>query len=244
MLLTRPIFVLGKAGSRIDFVSGWLGSLPGFVDGQWRIDLASGRSYTYGSIIREFDSIDLGEKTLTTLLADHNIAIDAQAPSRFAVSLHGRNFDKKTTDTDRKNSTILKINTVHADQNKIFWEFLVKTYLSFDTRSHAWSTGEHYNIDRLVTTHSNDNLRQKAVLNVIAQRHKYGEIDIGQIPHIEIDYRDILDHNGSYILAEKLNLDLDQKYHTLWKNNLEFAKAPDRVYCFSRWWEFNQLFPQ
>ena len=46
-MIKKVILVAGSGGARMDFVAGWLGILPQFLDGEWRIDPLTGLSHGF-----------------------------------------------------------------------------------------------------------------------------------------------------------------------------------------------------
>ena len=49
----KSLLVIGPGGARMDFVAGWLGKLPNFIDVNWTINPVTGHS-TSGANIKKF----------------------------------------------------------------------------------------------------------------------------------------------------------------------------------------------
>ena len=86
--------VIARPGARGDFVAGWLGSLPGYIDNQWRIDITTGRSFGLMNCFKEIDSVDYGNDTLNRVLSYRNYTL-YDSPWTFAMSCHGHNIEQK-----------------------------------------------------------------------------------------------------------------------------------------------------
>jgi hypothetical protein len=244
---TRLYIVTGIPGARTDFVAGWLGNLPGFVDSQWTVDVETGRSYTTAGLIREIDKLNLGQQTLRKLLKQHHINIDAQASAKMALSMHGFDLDEKVSSDDLPAIAFVNIDTDQADHKKIYWEYVVKTYLNFDRRQHAWMSGQHYNVDRALSANNcpiNDYTRCLAVEKVFENYQYIPNTDFKQLPVLQVPYADIVSEQGSHQLESLLQLKISARAHALWSNNLPLAESPSEVWCFGRWWRFSDHFDQ
>ena len=115
--------ITGTGGSRIDFTAGWLSSLPGFVDNQFRIKFDTGQSASDANITKLLDSSNL---SLSSILKDFNINPTAQSNLKYVGVSHGQ-YQETQIDVPTK---VIYIDVANANLAKIGWEFMVKTYLT------------------------------------------------------------------------------------------------------------------
>jgi hypothetical protein len=243
MIGAKLFMTVGVGGSRIDYVSGWLGTLPNFIDSQWRIDLETGRSFTLANCIRAIDSYPAEPSTLTSLLSDRDIQLDPVSLVNFSVSCHGISLEKKITLEDLNSMTIMILNTDNVDYRLLNWEFTVKTFMCRHRLEHSFHTGEFYNIDSYLTRQGldiSDHNRCLLIEKFLNQAQFCPTPALEKLPGVVIDYNQLFVPGGSRYLTSKLNIECDPVYHSLWDTNLQYATSPLEIYKFGRIWKFMQ----
>jgi hypothetical protein len=222
-------------GARGDFVAGWLGALPNFIDNQWRIDIETGRSYGTMNCIKQ--GIDSTASNIEELLSEKFYKLDPAA--QWALSLSCHNSQQAKQKTMSPAITVLNIDVSNADHNKISWEFVVKTMLGTDRQEHAiQNTASFINVNRHLGATSN---QIEAITNGI-NRAKKIPVHVDLSFGIVLDYNQLFVKNGSQYLADKLNLKVNKKYHLLWNRSLFFAESPVEYYQFGHLWKAQDFY--
>jgi hypothetical protein len=238
MISSKFIIVVARPGARGDFVAGWLGSLPGFVDTQWRVDPYTGRSVGLMNCFRQIDDQSFNG-TVHNVLSWRNYKISPNASTTFAFSCHGWYIKKIFSNKNVNGIKLLYI--TGGDDSLIKWEFFAKTWLTQSRSEHSHEVGQFYSVDSIINSTS-DNDRKTEILKYFNDmHHSTPMINLGNLDHIEIDYNTIVDNNGSYTLASKLGLEVPDCYHTLWKSNLALSHSQTVYYKFDHEWRRDQM---
>jgi len=243
MINTRLFIAVGVGGSRIDFLSGWLGSLPNFIDSQWRIDVETGRSFTLANCIRNIDLYPTGPQTLKTLLGDRDIHLDPNSTTNFAVSSHGFLLEQNMQKDDLLATTIIRLDTDSVDYKKLNWEYTVKTFMSYHRLEHAFHTNEFYTTDAHLKNRGlavTDDNRAMLVEESLAKAQFIATPKLSTLPTVTVRYEDIFQRGGSFHLASQLGITCPPVYHQLWDNNLQYVEAPKEIVKFGRTWHCPQ----
>jgi hypothetical protein len=213
--------VSGPGGSRIDFVAGWLGTLPGFINNHWGIDPTTGQSTGEMRLVKELDndpSLKL-HKHITDVF-QNRCQLSSDPILTYAGSCHGWHLDKQIDIDD--NVKVIYIDINNADLNKIKWEFFVKTYLS---------RPQINNLDTL------DSILKEPIFD---QREKYYPLFKNSIV---LDYNLLFCIDGSRYLCDLIGLDVVDQYHEFYNFNLLWADAPREISARGSLWKFKDYFP-
>jgi hypothetical protein len=245
MIKVKLFLTVGIPGSRLDFVSGWLGTLPGFVDSQWYLDPETGRSFTNANSLRPIDKVDYGTETLSRVLGLNEFELDSESSIKLSQGCHGRTLSTKFKPEDVSATTVICINTDGADRKKIFWEYLVKTYMSQQRWIQAYEDNQIYHVDKLLKDAKLeicDHHRVEFIENVI-KTESYPRLTpkIPGLTCIDIDYDTLFTNNGSRELCKRLSLDVNDCYHQLWQNNLYMCNSPTAISKFGRTWSYDEI---
>jgi len=236
----KLIAILGTIGARADFVAGWLGTLPNFIDNHWRIDPETGKSFSYSTRLKR---LDFNNITLPILLADYNYQLDQHAITYFAGSHHQHHLYQKLSETEKSAVTTLSIDITDQDPNFIHWEFLVKTFM-LKQRSDQTPPGIEYGVDVNLTNSNipiSDQSRCDYINNFLATR----KTDmLFKKSSNYINYSEIFVPGGSRIVADKLNIETSERHHRLWDQMIPLADAPKSITRFGRTWTFESCMLQ
>jgi len=218
MINTKCWIVTGTGGSRIDFVAGWLGTLPGFVNNNWGVDPTTGQSTGEMRMFKQLDyAPDYAVRTCLRDFGDFELTHDADLT--YVGACHGRYLNLQIQNDPIK---ILYINIAGADLNKIAWEFLVKTYLSTPT------------------------IRQQSFsIDAIEEKIKNFKLSSGYKPHATstvLDYSKLFQPGGSRYLCNCLQLVVDNRYHEFYSNQLTWADTPREISALGRTWRYSDYF--
>ena len=163
---TRLRIIVARPGARGDFLAGWLGTLPDSVDTLWRIDVDTGRSLGLMTCFKHIDTEPVSSDCLNQVLATRNYQLDARAPWVFNMACHGYQLEHKISD-----ASAVQIIQIVDDQHqeKINWEYTVKTWFARDRQEHNIRDNEFGQADR---TAPNTTAQQKALgLNIANHYH-------------------------------------------------------------------------
>lgn len=219
--------VVARPGARGDFVAGWLGTLPGFVDSQWRIDIPTGRSFGLMNCLKDIDSVDYGSNTLNYLLGYRNYTL-GDSNWTFAVSCHGYGLANKISKST--NIKVIQITTDVQDNVVINWEYIVKTYFCQERFESSLHQNKFYNIDNC------DLLEHQLLIKNYANAARYSnDLDL-ELECIQINYKDLFCPGGSYCLCEKLDIEPDIDYHRYWDLQLSIASSKLSYQMFEKNW--------
>lgn len=224
------ITIVARPGARGDFVAGWLGSLPNFIDSQWRIDIHTGRSLGIMNCLKEIDTVDYGCNTLSRLLQFRNFSLGNSNWS-FAMSCHGHNLEKKLTLVPE--IRFLQILTDTADRAILNWEFIAKTYFSRERFESSLHENKIYNVDKETTGCPVEYVKQQA--KFIQQLPDYNLT----LDCVRVQYQDLFKSGGSYYLCNELGIDVASDYHRYWDMQLTLANSKLSYNEFGYHWTIN-----
>jgi hypothetical protein len=238
--------VAGGGGARADFVAGWLGTLPGFVNNFWFIDPFTGVSYGRQGDIR---SIDSGQ-SIESILQNTNLELNKNAKFTWSTACHGywlKGADYQAM-IDAGSIKFLSIDTRGADQNKISWEFITKTYLSHRKQMDSVrGFSEQWLIDTFVNKpHPTDQDRIDRLKSMILERQKNGNLSFtslnSSVPGQRIKYTELFQAGGSRYLCDQLEIDVSNCYHRYWDSMLEFSNSPETIDVWGVEWRRQDCF--
>jgi len=245
MIKIKLFLTIGIPGSRLDFVSGWLGTLPGFVDAQWYLDPVTGRSFTTANSLRPVDKVDYGTETLSRILGFNGFELDSTSTTNLSQGCHGRTLSTKFKPEDIPATVVIRIDTDRADRKKIFWEYLVKTYMSQQRWIQSIEENQIYHVDKLLAESGldvNNYNRVEFINNVIKQEfYPRSTPIVNGLSCVNIDYNTLFTNEGSKELCKLLKLEVDECYHRLWQNNLSMCASPTTIEKFGKIWDYNNL---
>jgi hypothetical protein len=233
-------FVVGLGGDRADFVSGWLGTLPGFVNNRWLIDPVSGVSYGY---MGNFRSIDQGVP-VDDIAKSYQLTISPHAEFIYAAACHGIRLNFKNYQSYVESGAIrfVTIDTSQANLNTINWEFYVKTYLSHRRTLDAvqgtceqWVIDNQINLGTITDSDRIDKLKQLLSCPGVRKVSNY--------PTTLIDYTKLFCPGGSRYLCNQLSITAADSHHRYWDSMLEFSRSPDTINVWGVQWNKQDYFP-
>ena len=233
---TRLRIIVARPGARGDFLAGWLGTLPDSVDTLWRIDLVTGRSLGLMTCFKHLDREPADSEALNRILASRNYQLDPTAPFVFNMACHGYELEKKLTD-----ATQLEIVQITDDKNqdKINWEYTVKTWFSSDRQEHNLRDHEFGQADRTMPN-TTDAHRVQAVKQFA---RSCARVNVDQalpgLDVVKLDYNRLFVPGGSRLIERALRLNLGTHYHMLWNTQLYFADSQDTYTQFNHTWKPN-----
>lgn len=239
MIPIKLKLIAGPIGARMDFVAGWLGTLPNYINNQWHIDPITGQS---NGFMRETKYLDHGQHNLSQLLTDRGFELRADAEYTWAGACHGFALDSNVI-LPLVESGLLEIVQITCGPqhtNEIFWNFLVKTFMAPDLHAGNLLHGKPWLIDQRIAEPATDALRI-AKLQELASKHKWIYSVKDHIPTTKIDYDAIASDQGSAELGKLLNISVPHSCHLLWKNMLPLSFAPESIPVWGHTWTRHEL---
>jgi hypothetical protein len=236
--------VAAAGGARGDFVAGWLGTIPGFLNSYWNLDPATGVSLGHMGHLR---SIDYNNSLPSTELNSYQLSLSNESNITWAISCHGYKLDPVIYQPHIGDNSMkfLSIDIGNADKNFINWEFIVKTYLSnrrgldWAQRNKHWIVDDQINLDTITDQDRIDKTRQ-----LLKQQMPPTDQSLPTtIPSVVLDYVKLFKLGGSHYLCNHLSITAPDYCHTLWDAMLPFADAPDTIMVWGVDWRKSDYFP-
>jgi len=233
----------GIGGARHGFLAGWLGTLPNFIDNQWRIDLETGHSDGYMNIAKD---IECG-MSFSQFLNNRSFVLSDTADLLLAGQLHGHALIPYQDSIDYRYVKILNVDVTRADPSQIQWDFLVKTYLRKDRAKHNYEKNAvQWNIDKSINQSVITDLDRvdkfKQLATKMAQSNPYDPMLDSPLKFINLDYEQLFQIGGSQYLCEQLNITVGTKYHHYWNQQLPWAQSPDILHVWNTVWNKSDFF--
>jgi hypothetical protein len=236
--IKKVILVAGAGGARTDFIAGWLGILPLFLDGEWRIDPLTGQSHGF---MRYTKLLDYGTIDSFSNFFKEFFTINPAADLYYAGSMHGHQVGNFLGAINTNQAELLVVDTSTVSPAHVRWEFIVKTYLSQLRTRYAFETNTTWQIDRSInktgiTNADRITLVEQHLQNIKNQPYNTSPIN-GLPPHKKLNYNLLFQLGGSKYLCDILNLpEVDKQYHTFWDSQLLPATSPDSLTVWGRTW--------
>lgn len=219
----------------MDFVAGWLGTLPNFIKSNWYIDPVTRQSRGSTSNV-----IDLKQEfDLCNYITNScSLSLSSDSDIYYATKAHRINMCHMphVVSGDIKVCQIVPDND--TDERRVHWEFLLKTYgkLEFDG---SWT------IDRLITKQDiTDDDRVQKLDQLLSNQPGH---DIYCQVHKDVNfpkllYSKLFEPGGSIYLCEVLKLQVEHDYHVYWDTILPLAQTPSTVTLWGQQWNIQDYF--
>ena len=236
---TRLRIIVARPGARGDFLAGLLGTLPDSVDTLWRIDVDTGRSLGLMTCFKHIDTEPVSSDCLNQVLATRNYQLDARAPWVFNMACHGYQLEHKISD-----ASAVQIIQIVDDQHqeKINWEYTVKTWFARDRQEHNIRDNEFGQADR---TAPNTTAQQR--VDIVKQfSRSCARVNVDQaltgLDVVRFEYKRLFVPGGSRGVEKALGLNIANHYHVLWNTQLYFANSRSSYSEFDyKWTQKNYL---
>lgn len=238
--IKKVILVAGECGARMDFVAGWLGTLPLFLDNEWHMDPLTGQSYGF---MRHTKILDVKKiDSFLNLFRGHFI-INPSADLYYAGSLHASMPENILSAINFGQAELLVIDTSNVSFSHIQWECTVKTLLSqIRTREaiNLWNRPWQVdlNINKIgITNLDRITLVKQQLCSAGNQRYSNSLLISDLIPHKKVDYNLLFRSGGSKYLCNMLELpNFDERYHNFWDCQLPLSTSPESLTVWGETW--------
>jgi hypothetical protein len=226
------------AGSRGDFVAGWLGCLPDYVDNNWTIDPATGKSMSDATYFKLFPKQPV--QTLQEFVREWGFDLASRTNNRIVAATHHDHIADLIPSELRAITRLITITVKNVDLDWLAWEHYVKQYLC----SYPMPDGTVHIIDRLLPPHlRHDDARLGLALDIFHKGRPKGVREHAGCANADVilDYAEILVKGGSRILCELLTLPAEQQHHELWDLSIDAAKSPDEISVWGHVFRFSDF---
>jgi len=222
MIPIRLVLVQFLRGSRGDFVAGWLGKLPSFIESHWSFNPMTGQTVSTNQ-----HNVFLDRETgLNEFLESNRYVLDPNSSIFYPAGVKNISsyYDNILTPDVAK---ILRISVTDMNFVNYRWESCIKIYgrVNLDEQGKwAWVIDGEIkkdtitNIDRIEQLH---NVLCRPRNKVVTTEEKF--LTSG------IEYNSLFVPGGSYILTNALGIKVNKTYHDYWDRMLPFAITPDEV---------------
>jgi hypothetical protein len=244
MTPVKLIFICGDGGARADFVAGWLGLQSNFVNSYWNIDPLTGVSVGYMGNLRLVRNVE----SLYSNLNNFGFELSNKAETHWAVACHDSVFhdNSLTSLVNQGKILVLDIDTTSADLVKIYWEFVVKTYLSKRRSLYNSRHCDFWEIDKMINKENitnEDRIAQvKSMLLQINQPSNSQNFLNKDLNALTLEYSKLFCQGGSKYLNSILKLNVDIIYHNYWDSMLEYANSPTNINVWGYEWKKQNYF--
>lgn len=240
MTPVKLLIVAAAPGARADFVAGWLGTTPEFLNSNWNIDPETGISLGAMGNLR---SIDTSGQDPELALQNWNLKLSAQAKITWAVSCHGFTLQPEVYRPyiDTGAIKFVSIDTSAVSKNLITWEFIVKTFmtkrraLDWVQRNQSYVVDEHVGRDSVTDQQRQDFLIK--ILNSPKLPSHTNQSLPKSIPSTHLNYTELFQPNGSKYLCHRLNMKVADHFHQLWNAMLNFSNSSTEIAIWGTTWK-------
>lgn len=253
--ISKIILIVGAAGARKDFVSGWLGLCDDFVRLNWRIDPLIGYS--------RIDSVGHDISAVADSIERGDLHIDPTVNQRLAITCHMDNgLGINTADVDTVNKlaklvdsnvlTIAGIDLHNADMVQYHWDRLVKVHICIGMKYNQWHRqhnvgaikGAFGSSDVLTDDHAINYIENR--INIAVENSSLAPRDqdkhwpfykkLESLSPLDLDYAELFKPGGSYYLCNIVGATAPERAHAYWDAMLPFINAPDSCTAFGKEW--------
>lgn len=247
MSRVKLLLVSSCPGGRSDFVAGWLGLLPNFVDNNWGIDPITGQSYGHMQFTKPLDCGVPFEK-----IWPRQFELSGSAEFYLAGSGHGFNLNlvKDKIDSGLIKTLTMTFTDPSTDFKKITWEYIVKSYLSHQKVTFFRAVNENeFRADGVIKKPSNE-ITDEDRISAVLRRLEIATSDSNPVlqycPPItngtQVEYSRLFQPGGSQYLCQQLGIQADPAYHRYWNQMLPLADSPDVLTVWGRTWKRSDYF--
>jgi len=244
ILSVKNLLVVGPGGSRIDFIAGWLGKLPKFLDTVWSISPLTGCTISSTmNVTKQLDKKEYQTKSVKDVLQYSGYELSESAEYTLATTCHGVFLNNQLSSCNDRNFTLIQILARPQSTNQLIWEYVIKTFLTrCTTKFHIENNLIYNNFPLLISSDADRKEFVHRKIIEIRQVNIYKPIDIFYNPKIQLYYDELFVKGGSYNITNSLNIDIDKRFHTYWDLALEIATSPKEIYQFGHHWKYSDYF--
>jgi hypothetical protein len=162
---------------------------------------------------------------------------------KFSSTSHGNYLEYHINKEDLKNNKFRFILITQKKEHapKIFWEALIKNLFPYSKNN---TLDYHKKSSQEMFFHMKEEFYSWANNGKFLEEHAdiiKNKINKLNIRPIEIEYEEIIKPSGSYYLQKKLNLNITEKDHKYWKEQLQKSHSPLEVECFGKIFRYEDL---
>lgn len=230
-----PIKILGICGAgglRMDFIAGWLGKLPKFIESQWHINPITRQSQSITSNVLFLDrDFDL-EAVLET---SYHYKLDPAADLQYATKLHALNDRYRYLLANKSIKVYNLVADSTVDISQVTWEFFIKTYGKYSYQQ--WHIDTLIN-QPIITDQDRINQLDKLLTNKSVVDTWYNK----STEYPVLEYSKLFVPGGSQYLCDIIDIKVVDDYHKFWNAMLELADTPSEVTLWGKRWRKQDYF--
>ena len=213
MTILKPIncwLVVYPGGARGDFVVGWLGTLPNFINARWHIDIETGKSFSDIDWFRELSTNKY--QTAERILNNYNLTADKNCSYNLAAGFHAAEY---VTDQIDDNFNILTVEVKEHNYKKCNYEYIIKNNTIKNRSYNEYMQGTSF------LTRDND-----APLIDYQKFYKQESEHYKSIKNKKVlEYDKLFQKDGSRYLCNVAGLEASDRHHEYWNTMLEFSES-------------------
>jgi len=229
--------VQSQSGAKGDFLAGWLGTLPMFLENHWTLDCETGISFTHAKFFKDYHS----SQNLDDFLAERNFFLSDNPIFQVAGTTHHITFPTFTTH-HLKHTKIISIQVSDDDLLEVQWNHFVKNCLTHHRYEWAVWNNTRIGVDHFINKPQlTDHERRSWIHNNMHQYFPEHPKPVCSIANWVFNYKDVFTPSGSKLIAAALNLQCSEQHHDLWRKNLDFSNAPMTIKRFGQEYTFEEF---
>lgn len=232
-----------RGGARGDFLAGWLGTLPQFIQNYWSVDCETGQSISSANFLKHFKP-KLVEADFEKFLEGYNLNLDHSSELRVSATTHRPDIGCFFPPAKRNCVQLIAIQISESDYAEIEWNFFVKTFLTKHRQHQDFTEKIKYGVDRYFDARSKiddeDRLEKiDALYSGWSKRSFFQNICID--PDVVFVYSEIFKPGGSRRLSAVLDFQCNDAHHTRWDTMITVAGSPKIIERFGRVFRFDDF---
>ena len=229
MTNVRLQLIIGQGGTRLDYVSGWLSTLPGYIDNEWNFDSVTGQSKGYQQLVKALDY-----DTLDDVLSRNDLTLNKHNSIIWAGGCHGHQIDKYIQHIQDGSISVAVIDVTEEDLIKITWERIVKTWCHqhrgfgvLKGYQRKWHIDDYH--ERVLSNQERIEFVEK--LLYANPSNDPGIIKYNyDFPHVKLNYNELFKPSGSHTLCKLLGINsATNRHHLHWDSCLPLADSPTEI---------------
>ncbi len=235
MLAIKLLIFVSAPGARGDFIIGWLGKLPEFIESFWSFEPSTGQSLASNQHVLELNNAN----DITNFLESKQYTLDPNARFTYATKVHSISSICKDS-IDHNTVKIIQVDSYDADIKKILWEGIIKTNARFHRGAGEIPT---WIIDRCINKSSITDIDRITTLDYLLRKASQ-TMTIKMVDPLlpAIKYNDLFKPQGSVFLADFLDISVDAVYHHYWNCMLPWADTPKEITLWGHNFQFKDYF--
>lgn len=242
-MTTLPVklsVIHSQGGARGDFLAGWLGTLPQYLQNYWTVDCETGQSVSNANFLKHFPPTPF-ENDFEKFLHGHNFNLDYNSRLWVSATTHRPDISLFFPPAKRNCLQLISIQISERDRTEIEWNFFVKTLLTKHRQLQDFREKIQYGVDHFFDAgcEINDENRLEKI-DVWLSRHVF-TTNIPLEADVVLSYSEIFRPGGSVGLSAVLGVQCSDAYHARWNTMTAVASSPKIIERFGKVFRFDDF---